>query len=73
MSTNTATYIVGGLSLFLTYASWFACTIAVLNMMEALSSFLHCLRLAWIEFNSKFFAADGYQFEPFGVDLGFGI
>ena len=67
------TYIVGGFSLIITFACWFGATIAVLNVMEALSAFLHCLRLGWIEFNSKFFVAEGYLFTPLALDLGFGI
>lgn len=67
------TVVVGGLSMLLTYAVWFGATIAVLCLMEALSAFLHCLRLAWIEFNSKFFAAEGYMFEPLAVDKNMGV
>ncbi|CAL5998179.1 V-type_proton ATPase subunit a [Hexamita inflata] len=67
------TYIVGGASLLITFGGWFGASIAVLCLMEALSAFLHCLRLAWIEFNSKFFIADGYPFEPLRVELGLGI
>ncbi|TNJ28096.1 putative Vacuolar H+-transporting ATPase subunit a [Giardia muris] len=56
--------IVQGISYFITYSGWFGVTIGVIILMEALSAFLHALRLAWIEFNSKFFAAEGYLFEP---------
>ena len=71
---NTAlTAAIGGLSLLVTYGGWFGATIGVLCAMEALSAYLHCLRLAWIEFNSKFFAAEGYLFEPLRADAGLGI
>lgn len=56
--------IVQGISFFVTYSAWFGVTIGVIILMEALSAFLHGLRLAWIEFNSKFYQAEGYIFEP---------
>lgn len=68
-SNQILTAVVGGISLLLTYTIWFGANIAVICLMEALSAFLHCLRLAWIEFNDKFFEADGWLFEPLGVDV----
>lgn len=56
--------VIQGLSFFVTYSAWFGVTIGVIILMEALSAFLHGLRLAWIEFNSKFYQAEGYIFEP---------
>ena len=50
---------------FLTFAIWFVVSMVVLMVMENLSSFLHALRLQWVEFQNKFFSGDGQKYEPF--------
>eukprot|EP00567_Pseudictyota_dubia_P009584 CAMPEP_0197448618 /NCGR_PEP_ID=MMETSP1175-20131217/18211_1 /TAXON_ID=1003142 /ORGANISM="Triceratium dubium, Strain CCMP147" /LENGTH=886 /DNA_ID=CAMNT_0042980441 /DNA_START=92 /DNA_END=2752 /DNA_ORIENTATION=+ len=40
-------------------------TTGVLLMMDVLECFLHALRLHWVEFQNKFFAADGVRFQPY--------
>lgn len=40
-------------------------TFGVLLMMDVLECFLHALRLHWVEFQNKFFAADGIRFNPY--------
>ncbi|PFH32028.1 putative vacuolar proton translocating ATPase subunit [Besnoitia besnoiti] len=39
-------------------------TFFVMICMDSLECFLHALRLQWVEFQSKFFKADGHAFAP---------
>jgi V-type H+-transporting ATPase subunit a len=51
--------------IFVGYAVFAAVTIGVLLCMDVLECFLHALRLHWVEFQNKFYKADGYRFQPF--------
>ena len=48
---------LNGLFLLCFFAVWFILNVAVLMVMENLSSFLHALRLQWVEFQNKYAAA----------------
>ena len=50
---------------FIGYGVFAGVTFGVLLMMDVLECFLHALRLHWVEFQNKFFAADGIRFAPY--------
>merc|ERR1719379_482128 len=59
-------------AVFIGYYVWAAASIGVLCLMDPLECFLHALRLHWVEFQDKFFYADGYLFEPYDLKKNMG-
>merc|ERR1712072_84877 len=53
------------ISIYLGFGTLMCITAGVLLFMDVLECFLHTLRLHWVEFQSKFFKADGHTFSPF--------
>ena len=64
LNTHSAVLIV------IAYAVFACVTFGVLLCMDVLECFLHALRLHWVEFQNKFYKADGHKFRPLSyVDL----
>ncbi|KAJ0409033.1 hypothetical protein ATCC90586_000620 [Pythium insidiosum] len=53
------------IAIFIGFAVFAAVTFGVILTMDMLECFLHALRLHWVEFQNKFFKADGHKFHPF--------
>lgn len=65
LSAMQYSFPLNGFVIFLMFFMWLAITLGILLGMDSLESFLHVLRLHWVEYTSKFYKADGYLFEPY--------
>jgi V-type H+-transporting ATPase subunit a len=61
----TLSFPVNVLAMVVLFAFWFAATVGILLGMDVMECFLHTLRLHWVEFQSKFYRADGHGFAPY--------
>ncbi|TMW65555.1 hypothetical protein Poli38472_008197 [Pythium oligandrum] len=53
------------IAIFIGFAVFAVVTFGVILTMDVLECFLHALRLHWVEFQNKFYKADGHKFHPF--------
>jgi len=62
----TAKYwFINAILLVIAFPIFAVVTGLVLLFMDLMECFLHTLRLHWVEFQNKFFKADGHEFKPF--------
>jgi len=69
MSMITDNYFINGIFLSIVFIAFATVTFGVLLCMDLMECFLHTLRLHWVEFQNKFYKADGYKFEPFCFEV----
>ena len=69
LSRFTDNPLTDGILLSIVFVIFGAVTFGVLLCMDLMECFLHTLRLHWVEFQNKFFKADGYKFNPFCFEI----
>ena len=61
--------LLNGIPIYIGFALFIGVTCAILLGMDVMECFLHTLRLHWVEFQSKFYKADGVKFSPYSHKL----
>ena len=65
MASESWPIILNAIPIYIGFAMFIGVTAGILLGMDVMECFLHTLRLHWVEFQSKFYKADGHKFEPF--------
>ena len=65
MSSESWPMVLNAIPIYIGFGMFLGVTVAILLGMDVMECFLHTLRLHWVEFQSKFFKADGVKFKPF--------
>lgn len=65
VGTIGVTVLFNNLQMIVAFSIFSLITFGVLLMMDVMECFLHALRLHWVEFQNKFYKADGYLFVNF--------
>ena len=63
--TNAESAIMSTLYIIVFFVFFFFVTLAIIMLMDSMECFLHSLRLHWVEFQNKFYKADGIAFVAF--------
>jgi len=51
--------------LMILFLLFMSVVLGILLLMDSLECFLHALRLHWVEFQNKFYKADGKRYIPY--------
>jgi len=61
----------GTLMMIVGFVMWAAFTFLLILCFEFLLSFIHTLRLHWVEWFLKFYSGNGFQYQPFAITRRF--
>jgi len=63
--TDATSALKSTVSIIVFFVAFFFVTLAIIMLMDVMECFLHALRLHWVEFQNKFYKADGIAFTSF--------